>query len=206
MEPLPRGRHGLSPEFVVRNQRERLMTALAEALLEDGYAKTTVAQMSARAKVSKSDFYKRFETKDDCFAATYDDAVDRIGEVLRAGSASGEWAVGVVNALASLLAFLASNPAQARLVLVEGLCSGRPIYERYLEATQDLVPCLAEAPASPAPESIAEAVVGGVIALLAQRVRARETESLEDFLPEIAEFALTPYVGVAEARRIISQR
>jgi AcrR family transcriptional regulator len=206
MEPLPRGRHGFSPEFVVSNQRERLMTALAEVLLEDGYAKTTVAQMSARAKVSKSDFYKRFETKDDCFAATYDDAVERIGESLRAGSASGEWAVGVVDSLASLLAFLASNPAQARLALVEGLCAGRPIYERYLSATQDLAPCLAEAPARPAPEAIDEAVVGGVIALLAQRVRARETESLEDFLPEIAEFALTPYVGVAEARRIISQR
>jgi AcrR family transcriptional regulator len=204
MERLPRGRHGLSPDFVVRNQRERLMTALAETLLEDGYAKTTVAQISARAMVSKSDFYKRFETKDDCFAATYDDAVERIGESLRAGgsssegpragSASGEWAVGVVDSLASLLAFLASNPAQARLVLVEGLCAGRPIYDRYLETTQSLASCLDEA------------VVGGIVALLAQRVRAGETESLEDFLPEIAEFALTPYVGVAEARRIISER
>jgi hypothetical protein len=29
--------------------------------------------------------------------------------------------------------------------------------------------------------------------------------SLEDFLPELVEFALTPYVGAAEARRVGSQ-
>jgi AcrR family transcriptional regulator len=211
MSPLPRGRNGLSPEFVADNQRKRLKAALADVLLEHGYAKTTLSMMSARAEVSKSDFYKRFETKDDCFVATYDDAVEWIGESLRAGSASGEWAAGVVDALASLLACLAGNPAQARLLLVEGLCAGRPIYDRYLEATQTLAPCFAEAPAdgprsASARESLDKAVVGGIVALLTRRVRSGETESLEDFLPEIAEFALTPYVGVAEARRIISQR
>jgi hypothetical protein len=31
-------------------------------------------------------------------------------------------------------------------------------------------------------------------------------EPVGDFLPEIGEFTLTPYLGAAEARRIISER
>ena len=47
---------------------------------------------------------------------------------------------------------------------------------------------------------------GGVASLLTRRVLAGEIEQLRDFLPEIGEFALTPYLGAAEARRIISER
>jgi AcrR family transcriptional regulator len=205
MDPLPRGRHGLSPEFVADSQRKRLKAALTDVLLEHGYAKTTLSLTSARANVSKSDFYKHFESKDDCFRAAYEDAVDEIGKSLRAGGRQGEWAPRVIDSLASLLAFLARNPAQARLALVEGLCAGRFIYDRHLEAIQDFAPCLGEGTAV-LPDSIDEAVVGGIVTLLTRRVRAGETESLEDFLPDIAEFALAPYIGAEEARRIISQR
>ncbi len=67
MERLPRGRHGLSPEFVAQNQRDRLIAGLTEVLYEAGYQKTTVSLIGGRASVSKSDFYKHLESKDDCF-------------------------------------------------------------------------------------------------------------------------------------------
>jgi len=69
MDRLPRGRHGLSPEYVAQNQRERLIAGLTEVLFEVGYQKTTVSLIGRRAAVSKSDFYKHFESKDDCFYA-----------------------------------------------------------------------------------------------------------------------------------------
>src|ERR1700760_3046114 len=78
MDRLPRGRHGFSPEFVARNQRERLISALILTLAEVGYQKTTVSMIGRRASVSKSDFYKHFDSKDECFLAAYDFAVDRI--------------------------------------------------------------------------------------------------------------------------------
>ncbi len=56
------------------------------------------------------------------------------------------------------------------------------------------------------PEGIDEAVVGGIASLLGRRVLAGEIEDLERFFPDVAEFALTPYLGSAEARRIISAR
>lgn len=212
MERLPRGRHGLPPEFVAQNQRERLTLALADALYERGYEKTTVSLIGKRAGVSKSDFYKHFESKDACFLATYDAAVERIrGRVVAACEEAGEWAYGVRDALAALLDYLASEPAQAGLVLVEGLRAGRGIYDRYQEAVQSFVPYLRDGAPSPAsnvapPEATDEAVVGGIASLLARRVLAGETERLGEFLPDIAEFALTPYIGAAEARRIISER
>jgi AcrR family transcriptional regulator len=212
VERLPRGRHGLPREFVAQNQRERLLAALAECLNERGYDRTTVSLVGKHAGVSKSDFYKHFESKDACFLAAYDDGVEQIRRRVRAVCGEAEdWTARVLDGLASLLDFLAEEPARARLVLVEGLRVGRGVYDRYQEALQGFVPCLREgapAPAtgSPPPAATDEAVVGGVASLLSRRVLAGETERLPDFLPEIAEFALTPYLGAAEARRIISER
>ncbi len=212
MERLPRGRHGLPREFVAQNQRERLLAALAESLEERGYDGTTVSTIGKRAGVSKSDFYKQFESKDACFVAAYDDAVERIRErVLAACGGAGDWATGVVAALAALLDLLAAEPAQAGLVLVEGLRAGRGVYDRYQVALQGFVPLLREGAPAPAggsrpPEATDEAIVGGVASLLGRRALAGETETLAELLPEIAEFALTPYLGATEARRIISER
>jgi AcrR family transcriptional regulator len=212
MKSLPRGRHGLSREFVSHNQRERLLTSIAESLDERGYDKTTVSSISSRARVSKSDFYQHFESKDACFVTAYDDAVTRLrGDVLGACTEGRDWADGVCKALEAALAFFASEPARANLLLGEGLRAGRGIYDRFQEAVQSFVPYLSEgapAPASSgqAPEAIDEAVVGGIASLLGRRVLAGEAEQLERFFPDVAEFALTPYLGTAEARRIISQR
>ncbi len=180
-------------------------------LYEEGYERTTVSSIGKRAGVSKSDFYKQFVSKDACFIAAYDDAIVRLrASVVDACAAADEWAVGVCDALAALLALMASEPAQARLALVEGLRAGRGVYDRYQEAVQSFVPYLRDgAPAPPEgrpPEATDEAVVGGIASLLARRSMAGETERFEEFLPEVAEFALTPYLGVAEARRIISAR
>lgn len=212
MERLPRGRHGLSPEFVARNQRERLVTGLTEVLYEVGYQKTTVSLIGQRASVSKSDFYKHFESKDDCFAAAYDVAIERIREQVlaaRAARADGEWAPRVRDSISSLLELLANDPALASIALVEGLRAGRGIYDRYQAALESFVPYLREGAPDPpdggrVPEATHEAVVGGVASLLGRRVLAGEAEKLEALLPEVLEFALTPYLGAAEARRIIS--
>lgn len=210
MERLPRGRHGLPREFVAQNQRERLLAALAECLEEKGYERTTVSSIGKRAGVSKSDFYKQFESKDACFVAAYDDAVERIrARVKETCGEREDWGSAVVSALDSLLRLFEAEPAQAQLVLVEGLRAGRGVYDRYQVALQSFVPMLQHGAPAPAggerpPEATDEAVIGGIASLLARRVLAGETKKMHELLPDIAEFALTPYLGTAEARRIIS--
>jgi AcrR family transcriptional regulator len=212
MERLPRGRHGLSPEFVARNQRERLIAGLTEVLYEVGYQKTTVSLIGQRASVSKSDFYKHFESKDDCFFAAYEAAIARVRRQVEDACAKydeGEWAPRMRDGIASLLDLFGTEPALASIVLVEGLRAGRGVYDRYQAALESFVPRLrVGAPDAPdgesVPEAMDEAVVGGIASLLGRRVLAGEVDRIGELLPQVLEFALTPYLGAAEARRIIS--
>jgi AcrR family transcriptional regulator len=212
MERLPRGRHGLSPEFVAQNQRERLIAGLTEVLYEVGYERTTVSLIGQRAGVSKSDFYKHFESKDACFFAAYEAAIERIrAQVLEACARhdAADWPSRIRDGIASLLSLLASDPALASIALVEGLRAGRGVYDRYQMAVESFVPHLRDgAPEAPdggeVPTATDEAVVGGIASLLGRRVLAGEAEQIDELLPDVLEFALTPYLGAAEARRIIS--
>jgi len=212
MKPLPRGRHGLSREFIAEHQRERLLAAIADSLDEHGYDGTTVSAIAGRAGVSKSDFYRHFGSKDECFFAAYDGAVERLrADVVSACAGEREWAQGVCAGLGAALAGLTAEPGQANLLLVEGLRAGPGVYGRFQIAVESFVPYLRDrAPegtgAGRPPEAADEAVVGGIASLLGRRVLAGETAQLDRFFPELAEFALTPYLGVAEARRIISAR
>jgi AcrR family transcriptional regulator len=171
-----------------------------------------VSLIGQRAAVSKSDFYKHFESKDDCFFAAYEAAIERIREEVLAASSmydEEQWPPRVRDAIASLLSALAADPALASIALVEGLRAGRGVYDRYQAAVESFVVCLREgAPKAPdgaeVPEATDEAVVGGIASLLGRRVLAGEAEQIDQLLPEVLEFALTPYLGTAEARRIIS--
>jgi AcrR family transcriptional regulator len=212
MTQLPRGRHGLSREFIAEHQRGRLLAAIAESLAERGYDGTTVAAISGKAGVSKSDFYQHFSSKDECFVSAYDEAVEGLrADVVSACAAEDEWAAGVCAGLNAALDGLVAEPGQANLLLVEGLRAGPGVYGRFQGAVESFVPYLREgAPAGTGggrpPDAADEAVVGGIASLLGRRILAGETDSLQRFFPELAEFALTPYLGVAEARRIISAR
>lgn len=212
MERLPRGRHGLSPEFVARNQRERLVAGLIGALYEVGYQKTTVSLIGQRAAVSKSDFYKHFETKDECFLAAYDTAAGRIRSQVEGAceqADAADWPDRIRAAIDALLQLLRTEPALGNIILVEGIRAGRGVYDRYQGVLEAFVRDLrAGAPPGPAgtavPEATDEAVVGGVAAMLGRRLFAGEAEQLPQLFPEILEFVFAAYLGAEEARRIIS--
>jgi AcrR family transcriptional regulator len=218
MQRLPRGRHGLSREFVARSQRERLITGLTEVLYEVGYPGTTVSLIGRRAAVSKADFYKHFESKDDCFQVAYEAAIGRLrSEVAaacfrHAGSSpqvESQWPQRVRDGLASLLGTLAAEPQLASICLVEGLRAGPAIYDRYQAAVEDFAARLREgAPPAPGggqvPPGTEQAIVGGISTMLGRRVLAGRAEQIGELLPEALELALTPYLGSRGARRIIS--
>ncbi len=204
----------MAPEVVAASQRERLIGAFTELVYEEGFAKATVAAIAKRSGVSSADFYKHFKAKDDCFAAAYDDAVERLRTAVLGACAgadgSGEpddWPGAVRAALAALLGHLAATPAQARLLLVEGLFAGPAIHDRYQRALDSFVPNLrdggmgagaaaaAGAPHPDLPEPTAEALVGGIVALVSKRILAGEGETLPELLPELTRFTLAPYEG-----------
>ena len=69
---LPRGPHRLAREVVEASQRGRLLDAMARVVAEKGYGAASVADVIARAGVSRQTFYVHFRDKLDCFLAAYD--------------------------------------------------------------------------------------------------------------------------------------
>jgi AcrR family transcriptional regulator len=204
---LPPGRHGLPREFVVHNQRERLIAGLAEAVAENGYAGTTIGHITRHAAVSRRTFYEHFSSKDECFVAAYDTVMEQLRE--RVGAAyeeEGEWPEAVRAGIGAMLRFLASEPNLARLSMVEALVAGPVVVERYDAAIQSLVPYLKAGREGRPPEvlerlspSTEEALVGGMVSLISRRIIAGKTAELESLQPDLVEFVLTPYIGSTDA-------
>ena len=64
----------------MRSQRDRILLAMADAMAENGYVGTSVAQIIRRAGVSRETFYEQFSSKEDCFTSAYDRAVELLLE------------------------------------------------------------------------------------------------------------------------------
>ncbi len=207
---LPPGRHGLPREFVVHNQRERLIAGLAEAIADNGYAGTTIAHITRHAAVSRRTFYEHFSSKDECFVAAYDTVMEQLRERIDAAyQDQGDWPHAIRAGIAAMLSFLAAEPHLARLSMVESLVAGPVVVERYDAAIRNLVPYLEAGREDRSPEVLAqlspsteEALVGGVVSLISRRIIAGRTAELEELLPDLVEFVLTPYVGSVEAAAV----
>lgn len=207
---LPPGRHGLPREFVAHNQRERLIAGLAEAVAENGYAGTTIAHITRHAAVSRRTFYEHFNSKDECFIAAYDTVMTELNrQVGEAFEQEEEWPQAVRAGLGAMLEFLTSEPHLARLSMVEALVAGPVVVERYDAAIQSLVPYFEAGRKGRSAEVLAglsstteEALVGGIVSLISRRIFANRTEELEALLPDLVEFALTPYLGTTEAAKV----
>ncbi len=207
---LPPGRHGLPREFVTHNQRERLIAGIAEAIAENGYSGTTIAHITRAAAVSRRTFYEHFSSKDECFVAAYDTVMTDLRErVSTAFDEEEEWPQAIKAGIDAMLTFLADQPNLARLCMVEALVAGPAVVERYDAAIQSFVPYFQEGRKGRPPEVLSrlsptteEALVGGMVSLISRRIIAGKVDDLEELLPDLVEFTLTPYLGSAEAAEI----
>lgn len=131
---LPRGRHALAPDEVLRDQRERLIAAVPAVAAERGYEAMSVADIVKRAAVSRNAFYKNFRDKQDCVATAHEVGHERLLDVLSMPCYTGatiEERVG--RSLAAGLDALAAEPDLARLLFVEAPAAGEGIALRYHE-------------------------------------------------------------------------
>ena len=204
---LPAGRHGLPHEFVERNQRERIITALVDTVAAKGYKDTTVSDITKAANVSRRTFYEHFGDKKECFVAAYEMIAKHILDSMQAATeVFEEWPQKVRAALATMLRFLSAEPEVARVYAFESVAAGGDMAARHRESMQGLMDLLrAGRPAhgsdQPLPEVTEETLVGGVVSLIIREIIAGRTEQLEDLLPDLVELTLTPYIGPEEATR-----
>jgi AcrR family transcriptional regulator len=203
-ERLPPGRHGLPRVFVAENQRERLLNGVVDAVAEHGYNATTIARITAAAKISRRTFYEYFEGKEDCFAAAYEMIEAHVlDSMLAAPGAGGEWPERVRARLAALLDVLSRDAAVARCFLIEPLAAGGEVAARYREAMQLVAAALRpEPPPSQLDMEVRDqALIGGMATLIVRRLNADGVGRLPELLPDLVELALAPYLGREEAKR-----
>lgn len=201
---LPPGRHGLSRDFVTRNQRERLIAGTIAAVSEHGYRDATIGRIAAAAGVSRQTFYDYFSTKEECYLASYQlletHTLIAIGE---AGEAERGWAGKVTRRIDALLEVLAGNPDLVRFSLVAPSAAGEEILARERTFLENLVGTLTHgAPKSTThhPSGIElEALAGGLASLLAGRAKAGDDPELEVLRPGLVELVLAPFLGHPQA-------
>lgn len=204
---LPAGRHGLPREFIARNQRERIITALVDTVAERGYNGTTVADITKLASVSRKTFYEHFKSKEECFFAAYELVAGHIRETMQnAADSTAEWPQKVRAALEAMLGFLAAEPELARFCMIEPIAAGGEIAARHRASMESLVAILkAGRPrhdgARPLPEATEETLVGGILSLVMREVNAGRSTELAGLLPDLVELTLAPYLGLEEAAR-----
>lgn len=203
---LPPGRHGLSREFVVQNQRDRLAAGIIAAIAEKGYRDTTVTDVAAAAGVSRRTFYTYFSSKEECYLATYEVIGRYLAEAsLSVGEREEDWARRVRAEIAAAMEFFAANPDLVRFYLIAPPRAGEAIADRYrMGATRVLAQLSQGLPRDakrPTPD-VLNAIAGGMAALIVRKVEAGQGERLGELVPDLVELFLTPYIGREQAASV----
>jgi AcrR family transcriptional regulator len=207
--PLP-GRQQLPREFIAQHQRVRIISALARETSEQGYQQVTVADIVRRAGTARNTFYENFRSKEDCFLATQEFAMAAALErVVQTAGALQSWPQRVRAGLSAFLSYVAEEPALARTCMVEALSAGPAAVERYEKSQQAFVSLFklgrdVSPHGADLPETLEEAIIGGVFWIVYQRLAVGELSTVPELLPELVEFALTPYLGAEAAREVAS--
>jgi AcrR family transcriptional regulator len=187
---------------VVSNQRERILAAVAEVCSSSGYVAMSVEDIVVTSGVSRRTFYDNFRGKEDVYLAAYDEVVSQL--LTRVSDAYNE-ADGLVakvrDSLATLLDFIADEPAFADMCIVEVMAAGTNAIERRnrtMAAFAGLIEqaASAELPKSKLPPSLtAETLVGGIYEVIYARVLQGHGDELPALLPDLLFSVLLPYLG-----------
>lgn len=176
------------------------MDALAELTAEQGYEATKISDIVKRAGVARKTLYDNFEGKEEVFLAAFDNARDEILRRVEEGSEAAEgdeWQDRIEGGLAAFLGFVAEQPVQAQMCMIEALSATPATTKRYEDALEAVVQLTRETlPRDDRlPDTVAETLVGGVAWIVYQQIRRGEAEQAEDLLPELTEFMMAPYLG-----------
>jgi hypothetical protein len=144
----------------------------------------------------------------DDFASAFETAFARLQiRIEEACAGCEDWPAGVAVAIRTALEFAATEPDAAGVLTNEALAVGADGISRHRRLLAYLAERLAEGrdlcPDGQGLPSLAEqALAGGLTGLVAERLAHGRASELPALAPEAIQFALTPYLGIVEAKRI----
>jgi AcrR family transcriptional regulator len=205
---LPSGRHDLSRQFVVKNQRERIVDATAAIVAEKGLAGLTIPEIARRANVSHQTFYEMYPTKHDAFLGAQKIGLHQalLVTVQAYDAHKDDWPKAIAAGLRALLDYLASEPAHSHLNLVDTFAASPDAIEirdtRLRAFAAYLQPGYHHAPKDRKVPGIApEAIAGGIWQVLNHYIEDERTSELPDVASQLIYAALTPFLGPKAAAK-----
>jgi AcrR family transcriptional regulator len=209
---LPSGRHDLSREFIVKNQRERIVNATASIVAEKGLSNLTIPEIAKRANVSHHTFYEMYPSKHDAFLGAL--KVGMHQALLVVGQAydthKEDWPQGVAAGLRALLHYLASEPAHSHLILVDTFAASPEATATREESLHAFASYLQPgyqyaAKERPVPGIAPEAIAGGIWQVLHHYAGDERTGELPILAPQLIYAALTPFLEAKDAAKVAQQ-
>lgn len=193
---LSGGPSGMAPERVAQHQKARLEGAMVEAVARHGFAGTTLRELVTLAGVSKTTFYQHFESKQDCFIATFEEVArqtrERVGEAYREPA---DFHDKFVAGLAMFMELAAEQPAAASLAAVESLTLGAAGVEHWWRASHDFELMVQQSfDRSAGPREVSaltvRAIVGGIRGVMYRHLRAGRESELPGLVEPLVEWAI----------------
>jgi AcrR family transcriptional regulator len=183
-------------------QRRRIIEAMIASCAEKTYAETTITDIVAGAKISRTTFYKRFADKRECFEAAVDVCVDELRAAAQDSFSSADSPPdAVLKATMGMLELMAAKPAVAQLLAGDAVSVEPAVVERYRKL---LIPALEDLWGDldgGGPRTDPRLAFGRAQLLVFSEVAAGRCDYLPALLPELVYLALAPFAGHKEAVR-----
>jgi AcrR family transcriptional regulator len=195
---LPRGGAALDPQAVERVHRERLQAAVVELISGQGYAATTVDDLTSAAGVSTTGFYALYRNKRECVVDTWDTLLAELdGELAAAAqqaqASSDTTPAGLRAQLGEVIGALCTaavrRPAATQVLLQEAGSLGADGPARRHQVVDALQRRLGEATSVPIAAVATATVAAGTVAVVEQRLRTGKQRSLRSAAADLAAWA-----------------
>jgi AcrR family transcriptional regulator len=209
LKRLPAGDARFQAELLSHDQRGRILVAMADVVAKRGYQNTTIEHIVKRAAVSRATFYEHFENLEDCLLTVFGTAeTEARRRILAATATEDRWTDKVRVGIAAHLDHIVSEPALARVVIVESMTAGPTVLERYEQALRSFSPLFRYGrefapPDRELPETLEDSIVSGIVWMIHQRLLWGEVEQIPGLLATILEFAFVPYLGERAAAEAV---
>ncbi|HET7120021.1 MAG TPA: TetR/AcrR family transcriptional regulator [Solirubrobacterales bacterium] len=183
------------------NQRERIVDAMIESCAAKTYAATTITDIVAGARISRTTFYKQFDDKRECFDAAVAHCLDLLREAGGTAHTPDEPPGDAVRkACAAVLEAMADRPGLAQLMAVDAIAVDPAAVERYRAATIPALEALwADDGVAPVRHLDPRLAFGQAQVLILNELATGRPDRLPELLPELVYLAVSPFGGHGEA-------
>jgi AcrR family transcriptional regulator len=193
----------IAPNIGALSQRERIIEAMVECCAAKTYSATTITDIVAGARISRTTFYKRFPDKRSCFDAALDACIEQVQATAAAScSPADSPADAVRQATTAALELMADKPALAQLLAGDAHSVEPGVLRRYRKL---LIPALEDLWASagevPEPRIDPRLAFGRAQVLIFDQIAAGRADRLRELRPELVYLAVAPFAGHQEALR-----